>query len=367
MARNRGKNNKRFVKVIPKDNIKTKKNDNETIDLKEEFTKDLGDQDYLFGFDRITEGDDRVGWLINMHPTETLDETIGVNVSAVDYYFIEQDGSTFKVTIHKFPYIYIDVPSIKINEVESYLKTKYSKYIYQTVVGKKENLEVKNHLFGVQKQYIKIEFRTISDLLHVRGLILPFVTKNWEKIKNSKDQNSLEYEFYGDDITQNGSDNEDNDDNDDAYTDLANSDQFETYLQRRQAQQQKYQRQQQNEHEKSKYSSNSKNKQRNPFEYIVDIREYDIPFYMRCAIDMNVRVGYWYQIQFKGGKAKMTHREDLLARGEPRVLAFDIETTKLPLKFPDPSFDSIMMISYMIDGQGYLIINRQVNFKLNLN
>lgn len=32
-------------------------------------------------------------------------------------------------------------------------------------------------------------------------------------------------------------------------------------------------------------------------------------------------------------------------------MAFDIETTKLPLKFPDASFDVIMMISYMIDGQ----------------
>lgn len=36
---------------------------------------------------------------------------------------------------------------------------------------------------------------------------------------------------------------------------------------------------------------------------------------------------------------------------EPVVLAYDIETTKLPLKFPDSSSDMIMMISYMIDGQ----------------
>ena len=36
---------------------------------------------------------------------------------------------------------------------------------------------------------------------------------------------------------------------------------------------------------------------------------------------------------------------------EPVVLAYDIETTKLPLKFPDSSTDQIMMISYMIDGQ----------------
>lgn len=32
-------------------------------------------------------------------------------------------------------------------------------------------------------------------------------------------------------------------------------------------------------------------------------------------------------------------------------MAFDIETTKLPLKFPDAESDQIMMISYMIDGQ----------------
>ena len=44
---------------------------------------------------------------------------------------------------------------------------------------------------------------------------------------------------------------------------------------------------------------------------------------------------------------------------EPVVLAFDIETTKLPLKFPDSSTDSIMMISYMIDGQVWVIFAEQ--------
>ena len=53
-------------------------------------------------------------------------------------------------------------------------------------------------------------------------------------------------------------------------------------------------------------------------------------------------------------------REDLIERPDCIVLAFDIETTKLPLKFPDPNVDQIMMISYMIDGQGYLITNREV-------
>lgn len=48
---------------------------------------------------------------------------------------------------------------------------------------------------------------------------------------------------------------------------------------------------------------------------------------------------------------EITERTDLLHRPDPVVMAFDIETTKLPLKFPDSSIDSIMMISYMIDGQ----------------
>lgn len=49
---------------------------------------------------------------------------------------------------------------------------------------------------------------------------------------------------------------------------------------------------------------------------------------------------------------QITLRSDLIERPEPIVLAFDIETTKLPLKFPDAATDQIMMISYMIDGQG---------------
>ncbi len=55
-----------------------------------------------------------------------------------------------------------------------------------------------------------------------------------------------------------------------------------------------------------------------------------------------------------------TKREDLIEPPDSIVFAFDIETTKLPLKFPDPNSDQIMMISYMIDGQGFLITNREI-------
>ena len=52
--------------------------------------------------------------------------------------------------------------------------------------------------------------------------------------------------------------------------------------------------------------------------------------------------------------------EKKVKRAEPVVLAFDIETTKLPLKFPVKETDAVMMISYMIDGQGFLITNRDI-------
>jgi len=42
------------------------------------------------------------------------------------------------------------------------------------------------------------------------------------------------------------------------------------------------------------------------------------------------------------------------------VCAFDIETTKLPLQFPNAEYDQVFMISYMVDKQGFLIVNREV-------
>jgi len=71
-------------------------------------------------------------------------------------------------------------------------------------------------------------------------------------------------------------------------------------------------------------------------------------------------VGLWYTVTFNAGKPDITLLESRVARAEPVVMAYDIETTKQPLKFPDQQIDQVMMISYMIDGQGYLITNRDI-------
>ncbi len=49
----------------------------------------------------------------------------------------------------------------------------------------------------------------------------------------------------------------------------------------------------------------------------------------------DIRVGKWYYVEAKHGVTTIVCNEERLAMADPVVLAFDIETTKLPLKFPD--------------------------------
>lgn len=93
---------------------------------------------------------------------------------------------------------------------------------------------------------------------------------------------------------------------------------------------------------------------------ITDAREYDVPYHVRTAIDLDFRVGAWYEVSAETGVIHVRRLPEMLVKAEPRILAFDIECTKAPLKFPDSSVDQVFMISYMCDGQGFLIINREV-------
>jgi DNA polymerase elongation subunit (family B) len=87
---------------------------------------------------------------------------------------------------------------------------------------------------------------------------------------------------------------------------------------------------------------------------LVDIREFDVTYYSRVSIDLDIRVGEWYRVTpGRGGVVALSKmdKKEFVVMAEPRVLAWDIETTKAPLKFPDAAVDMIYMISYMLDGQ----------------
>lgn len=91
------------------------------------------------------------------------------------------------------------------------------------------------------------------------------------------------------------------------------------------------------------------------------LREYDVPYHERWAIDSQVRCAKWYSVErVNAERTELTLEAGMVRWAEPRVCAFDIETTKLPLQFPNAEYDQVFMISYMLDTKGYLIINREV-------
>ncbi|KAH7872332.1 uncharacterized protein C8R40DRAFT_1071822 [Lentinula edodes] len=65
------------------------------------------------------------------------------------------------------------------------------------------------------------------------------------------------------------------------------------------------------------------------------------------AIDNDIRVGLWDAVSFTAGQPDFRHIAERVKRAHPVVMAYDIETTKAPLKFPDQATDQVMTISYI--------------------
>ncbi|XP_046401826.1 DNA polymerase epsilon catalytic subunit 1 [Ischnura elegans] len=280
--------------------------DTSELRLRQSLENDVIDSKY--GFDRVKDRAEHIGYLINMHTTEILDEDKRL-ISAVDYYFIREDGSRFKASLPYMPYFLILTKKGCTEEVSAYLAKKYSGTLAKVETVSKEDLDLPNHLVGLKQKYLKLSFLTVNDLMKVRKEIAPAAHKNREKEKG----NTFYTEMLASSLMQNT-------------------------------------------------SGSVAKKVTNQLENIIDIREYDVPYHVRVSIDCKIFVGAWYSVKTFGPHEAptITRREDLIDRPDTIVLAFDIETTKLPLKFPDVASDQIMMISYMVDGQGFLITNREI-------
>jgi len=92
---------------------------------------------------------------------------------------------------------------------------------------------------------------------------------------------------------------------------------------------------------------------------IVNVHEYDIPIENQVGYDFNIRCGSWYEASFDGEKYNFV-KNDRITHPDLKIFAFDIETTKPPLKFPNPEYDQIMMISILTEEFGELIVNRSI-------
>lgn len=293
-------------------------------------------EDSMMGFSPLPPGSrPRVGWLLNM-VASTVEEPISRRpVQAVDLFFISDEaGGDFRTSIIARPYMYLKVLPALLREVEVALRKKFPEHIAEISVVRLEDHSMSNHLAQDERpSFLKVEARTTGDLYRVREALTPIVRRNSERVSKS------------------------------AAIDPGVADALHTAM--------------------------------DALDAVLDMREYDVAPVNRLAIDKRVNVGYWYKVSPPGeeGAARddaddnlqveedghdhdpdmnSSHANDLFSahlvrlpqiveRASPVVLAYDIECTKKPLKFPDPEAgDEVMMISWMVDGKGYLVINRQV-------
>ncbi|KAK5080592.1 DNA polymerase epsilon catalytic subunit [Lithohypha guttulata] len=275
--------------------------------------------DESFGFPRFDSGKRRVGYLYNMHSTIIPDSrSPGGHRAGVDFYFIaEKEGENFKATVEYDPYFLVACKKGREPEVEEWTKRMFDGSVKTVSRVEKEDLKMPNHLLGYRRTFLKLTFHNVSCLLDVRKALMPLAESNKEKVEA--------LDTYAETVAPVGMG-------------------FDMY------------------EDDAILRSNSRggNPVLDASEFIIDIREYDVPYHVRVTIDLDIRIGKWYNVDAKHGSISLTCIEERVLPADPVVLAFDIETTKLPLKFPDAVIDQIMMISYMIDGQGFLITNREI-------
>ena len=98
--------------------------------------------DEAMGFTRYDAGKKKVGWLCNMHSTSIEDENVPGGRAGVDYYFIEEDGGTFKATVEYDPYFLVAVKRGKEPEVEEWCRRAFEGLIKGVKKVEKEDLQM---------------------------------------------------------------------------------------------------------------------------------------------------------------------------------------------------------------------------------
>lgn len=216
--------------------------------------------DAKLGFERLEGGSPKEAWLVNMHATIVRDgdDSGGAahasGKSAVDFYFIDDDGDSFKVTVPYMPYVLVGCkPGTEAN-VEEWILRKYEGLVINCVRETKDDLKMPNHLVGHKRTYIKLSFNNVHDLLQVRREILPLAQRA-QKRRDAVDT-------YADVLADGAA----------AQMEMEMEDLEAAYG-----------------GEEDGWTG-GKNKQgskkhQDPEECIIDLREYDVPYYLRVAID----------------------------------------------------------------------------------
>ncbi|EAN76998.1 DNA polymerase epsilon catalytic subunit, putative [Trypanosoma brucei brucei TREU927] len=270
----------------------------------------------------IMESGTRTGWLFNYHPTSVaapesaFDRHGGSGVrAALVLLFTDHEREVFQVNLFYNPYIFVSAVEGHEHEVELGMMSLFGpQLICHIEIVEKEDLDLINHLSGRKRLYLKVSFSNVQDLTTVRGRLEKIVKRNASMGASNTLLNPLDRSI-GDVMAKTFEDD----------------------------------------------PVNSTTASERWFDWVHEIREYDVKYSMRVGIDLGVFVGLWYDVKVHEGETQLIRCDlNAYAPAMPRVCAFDIETTKAPLKFPQPEVDQIYMISYVLDGRGYLIVNREI-------
>ena len=179
-----------------------------------------------------------------------------------------------------------------------FMEKKFEKKCTSMDIEEKINLENVEHMSGIKDKYIKLSFQTLNDLIKVRTELKKHVEKNKANDANLGNINVEDLNRISEDLCAE----------------------------------------------------------------ILDIREYDVFYHTRVMIDMEIRCCSWYRVTFKDNFVQTIDKieDDSLGKPEFTIMAYDIECSKQPLKFPDAEHDIVYLISYVINGDGYLITNREI-------
>ena len=258
------------------------------------------------GVPMLKAGDKRVGYLFNFKNTTVASES-GSPESALYLYFVDKYGKSFSAVYRFQPYFLVDfheeVGSSGIEAASNTLKTRFPQATAIELV-EKDDLDQIDHLSGRKHTFVKMTFPSMDSYTQAKRQLMSIAKEN---------------------------------------------------------------------------SQISQFARQDPLDYLRGLSEHDVPLHVRVCIDHNIRCAKWYNVSMVGGSTMQTADDtmmdtsstsymgnatlellrNMLTKPDLRVFAWDIETSKAPLKFPDSSIDPIIMISVMADGRGYLLVNRE--------
>lgn len=291
-----------------------------TDQIKEELAA-IERADAIYGCHRMTTPGIYQGWLYNLYetvlfgdPSETQASSAEGKIlyAAVECYFMTTALDLFKITVPVKPYFYIQAPVENYLFIQERLLLQYPDLHIDMTLVERNDLSVHNHIASEGAAHLRLSFNNLTDLRTVSASLIGLLRQK-------------ELSTVGDIYNKAGTARIA------PYTDIKSIPQTLSSL----------------------------------ANYISNVLEHDVNLTARFLIDNKLTMSTWYNVT-----VRPELEFPLLERLEgsefelppiPKVLAYDIETTKKPLRFPNAEAgDQIMCISYMLDDQGYLLINRSI-------